>query len=181
MQEQQQQLEVGATFKTTRKRPIIVAVITTVLALALVPHDLRSFADLDYLREYLVGIVVTTILWLLCLVVAVRNWRIVLRRPVKLRLTPTGITAQRNGRDLTVAWDAVGQIRIDGDDRRPWVAAWLDPARSPDDVPLPRRSDGAYKVFPVAHGRPMKKRRTQLQELRGAITGYGRRYLDAGF
>ena len=79
----QEQLDVGvgAAFTTSRKRPIIVAVITTVLFLVIVPKDVRSFADPDYIREYLIGIVITTILWLLFLVVAVRNWRVVLRRP----------------------------------------------------------------------------------------------------
>ena len=179
----QEQLDVGvgAVFTTSRKRPIIVAVITTVLFLVIVPKDVRSFADPDYIREYLIGIVITTILWLLFLVVALRNWRVVLRRPAELRLTSTGIAVRRDGRELTAAWTAVGQIRIDGDERRPWVVAWLDPALSPDDVPVPRRSDGAYKLFPIAHGQPMKRRMAQLKELRGAITGYGRRYLDGGF
>ena len=78
---------VGAIFTTSRKRPIIVAVITTVLFLVIVPKDRRTFADPDYIREYLIGIVITTILWLLFLVVALRNWRVVLRRPAELRLT----------------------------------------------------------------------------------------------
>jgi hypothetical protein len=96
-------------------------------------------------------------------------------------LTPTALTLKRGGSDLTVPWAAVGQIRIDGDIRRPWVVALLDPTQSPGDVPAPRRRDGTYKLFPIAHGQSVKKRTKKLVELRAAIMGYGRRYLDANF
>jgi hypothetical protein len=51
----------------------------------------------------------------------------------------------------------------------------------PGDVPAPRRRDGTYKLFPIAHGQSVKKRTKKLVELRAAIMGYGRRYLDANF
>jgi eukaryotic-like serine/threonine-protein kinase len=173
----QDQLDVGAsaTFTTTRKRPIVVAVITTLLFLGLVPRDF------DYEAPSLAGELFANFLCLLCLFLAVRSWHRVLRRPVELRLTPSGLTVKRGGADLTVPWIAVGRIRIDGDIRRPWVVAWLDPTQSPVDVPARRRRDGAYKLFPVAHGQSVNKRTKKLVELRAAIMGYGRRYLDANF
>jgi hypothetical protein len=115
------------------------------------------------------------LLCLVCLVLAVRSWRLVLRPPAELRLTPVALTVRRGDRELTVPWNAVGQIRIEGDLRRPWVVAWL---QSPVDAPVSRRRDGAYKLFPVAHGQSVKKRGQKLKEVRAAIMGYGRRYLD---
>jgi hypothetical protein len=179
MQEQQQQhppqpLEVGATFTTTRTRPTVVAVITTLLFLVLAVHDYNY-------RDYPAGEVSINLACLLLLIPAVRAWLRVLRRPVELRLTPAELTMKRGDRELTIPWMTVGQIRIEGDVRRPWVVVWLDPAQTLAGVPASRRRDGAYKIFPVAHGQPMKKRTTQLGQLRGAIVGYGRRYLDPGF
>ena len=43
----QEQMDVGASFTTTRARPTVVAVITTLIGLALVPRDL------SYTRETL--------------------------------------------------------------------------------------------------------------------------------
>ena len=169
----QEQIDVGASFTTTRTRPTVVAVCTTLVGLALVPHEF------SYTRETFAIEVVLQILCLVCLVVAVRSWRVVFRRPAELRLTPTTLSLRRGGQELTVPWDAVGQIRIDGDARWPWVVAWLDPAQSPADVPASRRNDGAYKLFPIAHGRSVKHRWRELKDVRAAITGYGRRYLDA--
>lgn len=171
----QEQTDVGASFTTTRTRPTVVAVITTLVGLALVPHDL------SYTRDTLTIELVLHILCVVSLVFAVRSWRVVLRRPAELRLTPTTLTLRRGDRELSVPWSAVGQIRIDGDARWPWVVAWLDPAHSPADVPAPRRNDGAFKLFPIAHGRSVKQRWRELKDVRAAITGYGRRYLDAGF
>ncbi|TCO47692.1 hypothetical protein EV646_105246 [Kribbella antiqua] len=62
--------------------------------------------------------------------------------------------------------------------RRPWLVAWLDPAQTPADVPARRRGDGAYLFFPIAHGQSVPKRQRQVGELRAAIMGFGRRYLD---
>jgi hypothetical protein len=131
----QQQPDVGATFTTTRTRPMIAAVISTLLFLVLTPRDF------SYDRETLAIELFVDLVCLLCLLLAIRSWRRVLRRPVELRLTPTGLNVKRGDSDLAVPWNAVSQIRIDGDVRQPWVVAWL--------------------------------------ELRAAIMGYGRRYLDA--
>ena len=169
----QEQTDVGTSFTTTRTRPAVVAVLTTLVGLALVPHEL------SYTRETLTIELVLHVLCLVCLVTAFRNWRVVLRRPAELRLTPATLTLRRGDRELSVPWNAVGQIRIDGDAGRPWVVAWLDPLQSPADVPASRRNDGAYKLFPVAHGRSVKHRWRELKDVRAAITGYGRRYLDA--
>jgi hypothetical protein len=171
----QEQTDVGASFTTTRTRATVVAVITTLVGLALVPHDL------SYSQETLKIELFLHIVCLVCLVVAVRSWRVVFRPLAELRLTPTTLTVRRGARELSVPWNAVGQIRIDGDASRPWVVAWLDPLQSPADVPASRRNDGAYKLFPVAHGRSVKHRWRELKDVRAAITGYGRRYLDATF
>jgi hypothetical protein len=121
------------------------------------------------------------LLELLLLFGAVRAWPLVLRRPVELRMTPSDLAVKRGDRELTVPWAAVGEIRIDGDGRRPWVVAWLDPTLSPDQVPASRRRDNSYRLLPMAHGRSVKKRNQQIAEIRAAITGYGRRYLDPNF
>jgi len=172
---QQQQLDVGATFTTTRKRPAVVAIIATLFFLVLVPHHY------SYAMDQLVAELMMNFLSLLCLFLAVRGWRLVLRRPYELRMLPTGLTVSRGGRELTVPWNAVGQIRIEGDVRRPWVVGWLEPSQTPADLPAARRRDGAYKLFPVGHGQSVKKRGQLREELRSAIMVYGRRYLDAGF
>ena len=171
----QEQLEVGATFTTRRTRPAIVAVIMTLLGLSLVPHEF------SYDRQTIAIDLFLHAVCLLFLFLAVRSWRRVLRRPVELKLTPAALTVRRGDSELSVPWAAVGQIRIDGDFRWPWVVAWLDPAQTPADVPASRRRDGAYKLFPVEHGQSVKKRGKKLIELRGAIMAYGRRYLDETF
>ena len=79
----QEQTDVGASFTTTRTRPAVVAVITTLVGLALVPHDL------SYTRETLKIELFLHILCVVSLVSGVRSWRVVLRRPAELRLTPT--------------------------------------------------------------------------------------------
>jgi hypothetical protein len=147
----------------------VVAVIMSLFALALAPREF------SFERETLPAELLVDLLCLVCLVLAVRSWRLVLRPPAELRLTPVALTVRRGDRELTVPWNAVGQIRIEGDLRRPWVVAWL---QSPVDAPVSRRRDGAYKLFPVAHGQSVKKRGQKLKEVRAAIMGYGRRYLD---
>jgi hypothetical protein len=161
--------EVGATFTTGRTRPAVVAVIMTLFTLALVPQDF------SYTRETLAAALFVHFLCLLCLFLAVRRWRLVLRPPSMLRLSPAGLTVRRGDRELTMPWNAVSQIRIEGDVRRPWVVAWV---QGLDDVPASRRRDGAYKLFPVAHGQSVTKRGRRMRELREAIMVHGRRYLD---
>jgi eukaryotic-like serine/threonine-protein kinase len=89
-----------------------------------------------------------------------------------------GRSVNRGGQELTVPWAAVGHIRVGGDFRWPWVVAYLDPTFGPDQVPAARGRDGAYKLFPVGHGLSAKKRGMKLRELRAAIMGASRRYLD---
>jgi hypothetical protein len=137
------------------------------------PHDLAEL-DLDRLPT----ILLLNVLCVLCLLLAVRSWFLVIRRPVELRLTATDLTVKRGGRELTVPWAAVGHIRVGGDFRWPWMVAYLDPTVSPEQVPASRGRDGAYKLFPVGHGLSAKKRGPKLRELRAAVMGYGRRFLD---
>jgi hypothetical protein len=171
----QGQLDVGASFTTTRTRPAVVAVIMTLFTLALVPREF------SYTQETLAVELFLQLGCLVCLFVAVRSWWMVLRRPAELRLTPAALILRRGEQELNLPWNAVGQIRIDGDSRRPWVVAWLDPAQTPPDIPAVRRRDGAYKLFPVAHGQSVKTRGRKVRELRAAIMGYGRRWLDESF
>jgi hypothetical protein len=173
-QQQPQQLDIGATFTTTRTRPTVVAVITTLLFLVLAVHDYNY-------RDYPAGEVLVNLVCLVLLIPAVRAWLCVVRRPVELRLTPAELTIHRGDRELSLPWDAIGQIRIEGDLRRPWVVAWLHPTQDRTEVPASRRRDGAYKLFPIGHGQSVKKRGQKVGELRAAIMGYGRRYLDPGF
>ncbi|MFI6680177.1 hypothetical protein [Kribbella sp. NPDC050470] len=167
-----EQMDAGASFTTTRRRPVVVGVITALLAYALLP---RGFS---YDRETFEVALFLNLVGLVCLVTAVRSWRLVLRRPAELRLTPAGLTVKRSGHELSVPWHAVGQIRIDGDLRRPWVVAWFDPGQEPSGVPAARRRDGAYLLFPVGHGQSVVRRGQKLRELRAAIIGYGRRWVD---
>jgi hypothetical protein len=169
---------IGATFTTQRRRPAIVAVVATLVFLALAPRgDFEQYKNLRYLPGYLV----VNVLCLICLFLAVRGWKRALRRPIELRLTPTGLTVKRGDQELAVPWNAVSQVRIDGDSRRPWLVAWLDPNLTSADVPATRRGDGGYKVFPIAHGLSVKKRQKQVGELRAALMGFGRRYLDSDY
>jgi hypothetical protein len=171
-QQQQQQLDVGATFTTTRTRPAVLAVITSLLAYVLAPRPQ------DFDLAHLPLLMILSVLSLLCLLTAVRSWFLVIRRPVELRVTPTNLTVKRGGHELTVPWAGVGHIRVGGDFRWPWVVAYLDPTLGPDQVPASRGRDGAYKLFPVGHGLSAKKRGRRLRELRAAIMGSSRRYLD---
>ena len=165
MQQQQQrphQLDVGATFTTTRARPIIVAVISTLLLLVLAVHDYNY-------RDYPAAEVFVNVVCLVLLIPAVRSWLCVVRRPVELRLTPAEVSIQRGGRELSLPWNAIGQIRIEGDLRRPWVVAWLHPLQDRTDVPASRRRDGAYKLLPIGHGQSVKQRGQTVGEHRAAI------------
>ncbi|WP_432885976.1 hypothetical protein ACQPYH_02600 [Kribbella sp. CA-245084] len=168
--QQQQQLD-GAMFTTTRRRQTIVAVISTLCLLALVPHNL------DFVRDP-VGWIPVALLWLIFLVVAVRNWLYVLRKPIQLHMTPTDLRVSSGGRQATIPWYEVADIRIDGKPKRPWIVARLTPAVDPAEVPVSRRRDGSYKLFPIAHGQSTKRRLVSRQHLRTAIMANGRRYLD---
>ena len=170
-QQEQHRLEVTATFTTSRTRSAIVAPITSLLFLGLVPRDL------DY-GQYPGAKLFVNFLCLTCLIFAVRAWRVVLRRKTELQLTPGGLTVRRSEAELSVPWAAVGQIRIDWDKNRPWVVAWLDSTITPDQVPASRRPDGSYRLFEIGQGRSTGKRVRDVERIRAAIMGYGGRYLD---
>jgi hypothetical protein len=127
-QQQPQQLDIGATFTTTRTRPTVVAVITAVLFLVLAVHDYNY-------RDYPAGEVLVNLVCLVLLIPAVRAWLCVVRRPVELRLTPAELTIHRGDRELSLPWDAIGQIRIEGDLRRPWVGGLAPSHAGPDRGP----------------------------------------------
>lgn len=168
----QQQLDFGTTFTTSRTRPAVVAVITTLLTVAMEPWHLEF-------GEYAAGQTFVLALAAIFLYVAVRSWRVVLRGPIELRLTSTDLTVTRRGRRLTIPWYEVADIRIDGKPNQLWVVARLSPAVNPAGVPVSRRRDGLYKLFPVAHGRPTKRSTVSRQQLRLAIMSHSRRYLSA--
>jgi hypothetical protein len=166
----QQQMD-GVTFTTSRRRPAVVAAISTVCLLLLFPQSL------DFVRDPAPWIPVD-VLWLVFLILAVRNWRHVLRRPVQLRFTPADLTVTSGGRQVSIPWYEVADIRFDGKPKQPWVAARLTPAVNPAVVPVSRRGDGSYKLFPIGHGQTTKQRVTSLKHLRAAIMAHGRRYLE---
>ncbi|WP_329005051.1 hypothetical protein OHA18_16880 [Kribbella sp. NBC_00709] len=159
------------TFRTGRVRPLVVAVIATLLTVALVPWQ-PDFG------EYPVTEAILAVLAATCLFFAVRSWRAVLRGPIGLRMTPAELTVTRRGREVNIPWLEVADIRIDGGPKRSWVVAHLTPAIDPADVPVSRRRDGSYLLFPVAHGRSGKRRAKSRRQLRDAIQLNGLRYLD---
>ncbi|MGW1343297.1 serine/threonine-protein kinase [Kribbella sp. NPDC002412] len=154
----------GATFATSRTRPVIVAVLTTVLVAGFWP---RQAAAQDPVVA-VIGITVSAI----SLYFAIRNWRLVLRRRVVLRLTPEGLSLERGYQQAAVPWSAVTRLRLVGDLKRPWLIAWLD-AQHQSTLPTPRRRHhGGLKLYPVAHERAAKPRAHQLNELQAALNWY---------
>jgi hypothetical protein len=170
--QEQQQPDVSATFTTKRTRPIVIAAICTPLFLMHVLTD--DFSYDVYPKSELFGNLVE----LLLLIAAVRAWPLVVRRPSELRLTPTSLTVKRGDRELTVPWPAVGHIYLHGHYSRPWVVAWLDPSINPDQVPVSRRKDGSYRLFPIGHGRTTKARNAQGAAVQQALKGFGRRWVE---
>ncbi|WP_433164708.1 protein kinase domain-containing protein [Kribbella sp. CA-247076] len=152
----------GATFTTTRTRPAIIATLTTFLVIGFWP---RQTTPPDPVAATISGLVA-----LISLYFAIRHWRLVLRRRVVLHLSPGGLTITRAYQQATVPWSAVTRLRIVGDVRRPWLVAWLDHGAT---LPAPgRRHHGGYKLYPVAHERPVKRRTQQLNELQAALNWY---------
>jgi hypothetical protein len=54
---------------------------------------------------------------------AIRNWILVIRPKLVLRLSPQRLTVERAYREATVPWSGVTRLRIVGDVRRPWLIA----------------------------------------------------------
>jgi hypothetical protein len=162
----------GATLVTLRRRSIVVAVLCTPAFLLIIGTD--PFAYGYSLRGELTANLVELVL----LVAAVKAWPIVLRRPTELRMTPDTLTVKRGDRELILPWQAVGQIYLDVKGNRPWVVVWLDPSVDPAQVPVSRRRDGSYRIFPIAHGRGIKARHAQIGLFQNAIKGFARRWVE---
>jgi hypothetical protein len=168
----QQQVDSGTSFTTKRRRAAVVAVITTLLVVVVFQPWRLNFDD------YPVFQTIFLILAAVCLRFAVRAWTRVLRGRGELRMTPADLTVTRRGRQLTIPWSDVADIRIDGKPKAPWVLARLAPTVDRAAVPASRRRDGTYRLFPVGHGQSKKERLKTREQLRAAIMGCGRRYLD---
>lgn len=168
----QQQVDSSTSFTTKRTRSAVVAVITTLLVVVVFQPWRLNFDD------YPVFQTIFLILAAICLRFAVRSWPRVLRGRSELQMTPADLTVTHRGRQLTIPWSDVADIRIDGKPKTPWVIARLSPAVDRAAMPLRRRRDGSYKLFPIAHGQPKKERLKTRERLRSAIMGCGRRYLD---
>ncbi|TDW18613.1 hypothetical protein [Kribbella kalugense] len=168
----QQQVDSGTSFTTKRTRAVVVAVITTLLVVVVFQPWRLNFDD------YPVFQTIFLILAAICLRHAVRGWYRVLRGRSELQMTPADLTMTYRGRQLTIPWSEVADIRIEGKPKTPWVVARLSPAVDRAAVPVRRRRDGSYKLFPIAHGQPSKERLQTRERLRSAIMGCGRRYLE---
>ncbi|MFI7060414.1 protein kinase [Kribbella sp. NPDC050124] len=163
----------GATFSTTRTRPVVIALLTTLLVLGFWP---RQSAAQDPAAA-VIGTTVSAI----SLYFAVRSWRLVVRRRVVLRLTPEGLSVERGYQQAAVPWSAVTRLRLVGDLKRPWLIAWLDAAHQ-STLPTPRRRHhGGVKLYPVAHERTAKHRAHQLNELQAALNWYAGRLHDNSY
>ncbi len=161
----------GATFTTTRTRPTIIAVITTLLAAICMPRETPT-PDPS-------GVVLGSIATAVSLYYAIRNWRLVLRRRVVLHLSPEGLAITRGYQQAAIPWSSVTRIRIVGDVRRPWLVAWLNHEAT---LPTPTRlHHGGRKLYPVAHERPVKRRNHQLNELQAALNWYAGRLHDNNY
>ena len=163
--------QTGATFTTTRTRPAIIAVITTLLAAICMPRETPT-PDPS-------GVVIGSIATAISLYFAIRNWRLVLRRRVVLHLSPEGLAITRGYQQAAIPWSSVTRIRIVGDIRRPWLVAWLN-----HDVTLPtpaRLHHGGRKLYPVAHERSGRRRTNQLNELQAALNWYAGHLHDRNY
>lgn len=163
----------GATFATSRTRPVVIAVVTTLLAAGFWPKE--SSAQDPVTAVF--GVTVSAI----SLYFAIRHWRLVLRRRVVLRLTPEGLSLERGYQQAAIPWSAVTRLRLVGDLKRPWLIAWLD-ASHQSTLPTPRRRHhGGLKLYPVAHERAPKHRAHQLNELQAALNWYAGRLHDRSY
>ncbi|TCC29750.1 hypothetical protein [Kribbella sindirgiensis] len=53
--------------------------------------------------------------------------------------------------------------------KRPWLVAWLEPPYQ-NQLPVSRDHHGGLRLYPIAHGGSPNNRRTQVNELRAALT-----------
>ena len=154
--------QTGAIFTTTRTRPAIIAVITTLLVAICMPRETPT-PDPS-------GVVFGSIATAVSLYFAIRNWRLVLRRRVVLHLSPEGLAITRGYQQAAIPWSSVTRVRIVGDVRRPWLVAWLNHEAT---LPTPARlHHGGRKLYPVAHERSGRRRTHQVNELRAALNWY---------
>ncbi|WP_406049146.1 serine/threonine-protein kinase [Kribbella sp. NBC_00889] len=156
----------GATFTTSRTRPVVFAALLTVLTIGFFPSEETRQTMHPAVALFFLALDV------FLLYLTIRSWRLVLRRRVQLRLTPEGVTMVRGSQQASVPWQAVTRLRIAGDPRRPWLIAWIDPLFQ-SALPSPRRNDhGGTRLYPIAHGASHKRRLHQLNELRAALNWY---------
>ncbi|HET6739730.1 MAG TPA: PH domain-containing protein [Kribbella sp.] len=160
-----------ARFRTSLLRSVVVAPVASFLTYGFAPRQVS-------LDPYPVLTVIFDVMCVLFLVAAVRAWIVLLRGRSELRLTGEGLTIRRGRRELSLPWDSVGKVRVDWQSKTPWVVVWLHSSVAPEQVPVPRRSDGSYRVLPIGRGRSMKSRLRQLGEFRSAGMAYAGRYVD---
>lgn len=164
------QLPMCATFSTSRRRPVIIASIATLLAVVFVPQEF------DFSRD-LVWKVGFDLLFVWFLVVAVRAWIAAFRPQAELRMTAEGLAMKYGRRELTVPWAAVGQFRIDEQKKTRWVVVWLNPSVPVDQVPVPRQPNGGFRVLPIGRGRSTTQGTQDLGRFRSAAMGFSGHYL----
>ncbi|MET9269771.1 serine/threonine-protein kinase [Kribbella sp. NPDC003557] len=164
----------GATFTTSRRRPGVLAALTTFGWLAFIPADPQVKA-LHPVLSTLSALISLTFLYF-----AVRHWLLVLRPKVVVRLSPDGLTVTRRRRQATVPWSGVTRLRIGGDMKRPWLDAWLESPHQ-NQLPIARRHNGGLRIYPIAHGASQNSRRTQVNELRAALNWYAARIHDTSY
>ena len=166
---------VGASFATSRIRPVVFAAITTLLCLAFAPRD-PQLQVLHPIISTLLGLVSLTFLYF-----AIRHWILVLRPKVVLRLSPQGLTVNRAYSEATIPWCGVTRLHVGGDSKRPWLIAWLEPQYA-NKLPIShRRHHGGLRVYPIAHGATHARRQTQVNELRAALNWYAGRIHDNSY
>jgi eukaryotic-like serine/threonine-protein kinase len=164
----------GATFATSRRRPGVLAALTTFGWLAFIPADPQVKALHPILST------LSALISLAFLYFAVRHWILVLRPKVVLRLSPEGLSVTRRRRHATVPWSGVTRLRVGGDMRRPWLDAWLELPYQ-HQLPVDRRHNGGLRIYPIAHGASQNSRRTQVNELRAALNWYAARIHDTSY
>ncbi|HEY0618026.1 MAG TPA: hypothetical protein VGD15_10570, partial [Kribbella sp.] len=166
----------GASFATTRVRPVTHAVIGILTA-----WIFAGWADTASAAARPTEALVTLALAVVGGMVALRNLLLVFRRSVRLQLTPAGVTVTRGQRTAGVPWVAVTRLRIMGRVQKPWLVAWFD-ASDTGAVPAPRRRHhGGYRIYPVGHELTPKRRFSQLAELQAALNWYAGRLHDNNY
>jgi len=168
--------QAGATFTSSRARPMTRAAIAFLIACAFAGW---SSAAADQSRNWEAA--VTWILAVIAAIVAIRNIRLGCRRRVELHLLPQGLSLARGYQEASVPWSAVTRLRIVGDVRRPWLVAWLDAHHQATLPTTRRRHHGGHKIYPIAHERSVKRRAHQLNELQAALNWYAGHLHDSNY